>query len=61
MTQEKKVQLNVYIPEYYRNQLRRIAAKRMLDDPNLITTGATIAAEILCEYLKMLEEKEKEL
>jgi hypothetical protein len=55
---EKKIQLNLYLPEHYRNLLQRIAGKRMLEDPKRSVTASKIAAEVLCDYLDRLEGKE---
>ena len=55
----KKVQLNLYVPEEYRDQLQRMAAERMLENPKRSATASKIGAEILCEYLEKLIEKER--
>jgi hypothetical protein len=47
MNNEKKIQLNLAIPESYRNLLRRMAAKRMMKNPNEVVTGTSIATELL--------------
>jgi hypothetical protein len=57
----RKVQLNLYVPEKYRDQLQRMAAKRMLENPRRAVSGATIAAEILCEHLESLKEEKQNL
>lgn len=54
----KKVQLNLYIPEKYRNLLQRLAGERMLKDPKRSASAAKIAAEIICGHLNRLGEKE---
>jgi hypothetical protein len=53
----KKVQLNVYIPEAYRDLLQRIAAARMLENPKRSLTASKIGAEIIGEYLNRLENQ----
>lgn len=53
----KKVQLNVYISEQYRDMLQRMAAERMLKNPRRSVTASRVGAEILCEYLKTLTER----
>jgi hypothetical protein len=53
MNIEKKIQINLAIPESYRNLLRRMAAMRMMENPWITTTGTAIATELL---LKALEE-----
>jgi hypothetical protein len=52
MKDEKKIQLNLAIPERYRNLLRRMAAERVMEDPGQVVTGASIATEILLTALK---------
>jgi hypothetical protein len=52
MNTEKKIQLNLSIPERYRYLLRRMAAERMMGDPSQIVTGASLATELLLTALK---------
>jgi hypothetical protein len=59
MGSKKKVQLNIYIPESYRNMLGRMAAQRMLMNPSKSASASQIGAEILCEYLEKLAEAER--
>jgi hypothetical protein len=47
MNDEKKIQLNLAIPERYRNLLRRMAAERVMADPCQVVSGTSIATEIL--------------
>lgn len=47
MNTKKKVQINLSIPEQHRNMLRRMAAERMISDPDQVVTGASIATELL--------------
>jgi hypothetical protein len=54
MTTENKIQINLAIPERYRNLLRRMAAERMMSDPNQIVSGTSIASEILLTELKKI-------
>ena len=54
-----KVQLNLYVPEKYRDMLQRMAAERMLKNPKRSATASRIGAEILCEYLEKLLGTEK--
>lgn len=56
MNDEKKIQVNLAIPERYRNLLRRMAAERMMENPEQIVSGTSIATELL---LKALNEIEK--
>jgi hypothetical protein len=55
----KKVQLNLYLPEKYRNMLQRMAGQRMLENPRRSATASKIGAEILCDYLEKLSETER--
>ena len=59
MALEKKVQLNLYILESYRNMLTRMAAERMLKNPSKSASASQIGAEIICEYLNRLGESER--
>jgi hypothetical protein len=52
MNSEKKIQLNIAIPEQYRNLLRRLAAERMISDPSRSVSGSSIATEMLLTALK---------
>ena len=51
MSTTKKVQVNLYVPEVYRDMLQRMAAERMLRNPKRAVSGATVAAEIVCQHL----------
>ena len=55
--EKKKVQLNLYILESYRNMLTKIAGERMLKNPSKSASASQIGAEIICEYLDDLKEK----
>lgn len=52
MCTERKIQMNLAIPEQYRNLLRRMAAERVMNDPGQVVTGSTIATELLLSKLK---------
>lgn len=61
MESSKNVQINLSIPEHYRNLLRRMAAERVMSDPREVVTGASIATELLVTALKEISgEKKKE-
>jgi hypothetical protein len=60
MTTIKKSQLNIAIPQDYRNLLRRMAAEKMLNNPSIAVTGTSIAAELLISALKELEKLREE-
>jgi len=51
MNTEKKIQINLAIPESYRNMLRRMAAQRMMENPAQTITGTGIATELLLTAL----------
>ena len=59
MNTEKKIQLNLAIPEQYRNLLRRMAAERVMSDPSEVVTGASIATELLVTALKEISGEKK--
>ena len=52
MDSRNNVQINLSIPEQYRNLLRRMAAERVMSDPSQVVTGASIATEMLLAALK---------
>jgi hypothetical protein len=54
MTTENKIQINLAIPERYRNLLRRMAAERMMSDPNEVVSGTSVATELLLAELKKI-------
>ena len=60
MYDEKKIQINLAIPERYRNLLRRMAAERMMEKPEQIVSGTSIATEILLAALKDVAGDTKE-
>jgi len=61
MESRNNVQINLSIPEQYRNLLRRMAAERVMSDPSEVVTGASIATELLVTALKSISgEKKKE-
>jgi hypothetical protein len=56
MKPSRNVQINLAIPEQYRNLLRRMAAERMMSDPSQVVTGSSIATELLLAALKDIEK-----
>jgi len=56
MDNEKKVQFNLCVPEHYRDQLRRMAARTNLDNPGRVITAASLGTEIICKYLDSLND-----
>jgi len=59
MNEEKKSQINLAIPERYRNLLRRMAAERMMENPAEIVSGTSIATEILVTALQEIAGENK--
>jgi len=59
MESRTNVQINLSIPEQYRNLLRRMAAERVMSDPSQVVTGASIATELLLEALKEISGETK--
>lgn len=55
----KNVQINLSIPEHFRNLLRKMAAERVMGDPTEVVTGASIAAELLLATLRETLTQEK--
>lgn len=56
MKAEKHIQLNMVIPERLRNLLRRIAAERMMENPEKNVTGTGVATELLMSALNNIEK-----
>lgn len=52
------VQLNISLPKRDRDTLRRIAGKRMMDNPSKVESAASVGAEIIRKYLEEQERKE---
>lgn len=59
MNTENKIQLNIAIPERYRNLLRRMAAERVMSDPSQVVTGSSIATELLLTALNEISGETK--
>ncbi len=57
MESRNNVQINLSIPEQYRNLLRRMAAERVMSDPSQVVTGASIATELLLNALKEISRE----
>jgi hypothetical protein len=55
---QDRVQVNICLPRYYRAKLRRIAAERMVEDPDNVESAASVGAEIIKEYLKAQDKEE---
>ena len=60
MAKSKLVPMMISLPKEFRDKLRTMAAKQNLMNPDQVTSAATIAKEIICEYLSIdLKSKEK--
>ena len=57
---QDKVQLNLSLPKHARDMLRKMAGKRMMDDPSKVESAASVGAEIIKEYLDEQEKKDNE-
>jgi hypothetical protein len=55
---QDKVQVNICLPRYYRGMLRKIAAERMVEDPDKVESAASVGAEIIKGYLEAQDRKE---
>jgi hypothetical protein len=55
---QDRVQLNVCLPRHYRGMLRKIAAERMVEDPDKVESAASVGAEIIREYLEVQDKEE---
>jgi hypothetical protein len=51
------VQLNISLPKHDRDTLRKIAGKRMIDDPSKVESAASVGAEIIRRYLEEQERR----
>ena len=51
------VQLNISLPKRDRDTLRKMAGKRMMDDPSKVESAASVGAEIIRKYLDEQERK----
>jgi hypothetical protein len=49
------VSITISVSKTYRDQLRTLAARRNLHDPDQLTSASTIAREIICEYIDRIE------
>ncbi len=59
MNQNNFVQVNMALPEHYRNLLRKMAAKRNLENPShRVASGTSVAIEILTDHLDQSETME---
>ena len=55
---QDKVQINICLPKSDRDMLRKIAGKRMMEDPSKVESAASVGAEIIKEYLEGQDKEE---
>lgn len=53
---KSNVQLNLSVPQHYRDLLRKMAAERNLKNPDQVISGASIATELLIKRLNEITE-----
>jgi hypothetical protein len=58
MEKSKLVPMMISLPKEYRDKLRTMAAEQNLKNTDQVTSGATIAKEIICEHLSMRPSSE---
>jgi hypothetical protein len=51
------VQLNLSLSKRDRDMLRKMAGKRMMDDPSKVESAASVGAEIIRRYLDEQERR----
>jgi len=51
------VQLNISLSKRDRDMLRKIAGKRMMDNPSKVESAASVGAEIIRKYLEEQERR----
>jgi len=56
---DDKVQVNICLPRFYRGKLRKIAAERMVEDPEKVESAASVGAEIIKDYIEAQDNKDK--
>ena len=58
MAKSKLVPMMISLPKEYRDKLRTMAAEQNFNNPDQVTSAATIAKEIICEHLSIHLESE---
>ena len=58
MSKNEKVSITISIAKSYRDQLRTMAARQNLHDPDKLTSASTLAREIISDHLDELERIE---
>ena len=60
MAKQEKIQLTIYLPQKIRAELQKLAAQKMLEYPQKNFSAASIAVELLIEYLALPGNKTKQ-
>ena len=60
MNKIKSVPMMISLPKESRDKLRIMAAERNMKNPDKVTSAATIAKQIICEYLSIDRESKIE-
>ena len=55
MPKERGLPLMLCIPKDCRDKLREIAARKNLENQDQVTSASTIAREIICTYLDVID------
>jgi hypothetical protein len=58
MAKSKLVPMMISLPKEFRDKLRTMAAEQNFNNPDQVTSAATIAKEIICEHLSKDQESE---
>jgi hypothetical protein len=56
MAKSKLVPMMISLPKEYRDKLRTMAAEQNFNNPDQVTSAATIAKEIICDHLSIDKE-----
>ena len=53
----KMIQINMCIPERYRNLLRKLAAERNLQDPFKVASATSVGTSIFLDAISRIEQE----
>jgi hypothetical protein len=59
MPKERGLPLMLSVPKECRDKLREIAARQNLENPDRVTSAATIARQIICKHLEGIDPGSK--
>lgn len=59
MAKKNLTPLMLSVPVEIRDRLRKIAAKKNLEQPDQVTSGAQIGREIICKFINTFEMDEE--